>query len=353
MPETFRSIVEEFRQKILAKDVEAVLLILNEYSEVMVRVRRRLDILLKQIERLRAQNKIVSEYDIYRQIRYQEFLFQLRKEMVNYSEHVAEVVSKVQKEAIEIAFKQTDALFDFIYQDLPSGMLESFSRFDEFSARNIVAKLNDEKYLKSLTSKYESFALQSIKEVLIEGVITGRSVNDVKRDLIRKFDFIPSNAETIARTEINTAYREGNLERYRLSTTVKAWEWSATLDSRTCPVCIALDGQQFSLSTPFATHPNCRCSPIPVTFTFEELGLGYLNLKEPRPPYMGKRGEEWFRDQTASLQEKILGKTKYNLYKSGQISLEDLVQSYTHPVYGPSRQERSLKNLKSLRIIDR
>jgi hypothetical protein len=124
------------------------------------------------------------------------------------------------------------------------------------------------------------------------------------------------------------------------------------LDDRTCPVCIALDGQEFSLDTPFATHPNCRCSPIPITYTFEELGMGYLNLEEPKPPYMGKRGEDWFKSQSEAKKEKILGKTKYALYRQGRFKLGDLVQDFVHPVYGPSRQERSLKSLKELRIIE-
>lgn len=352
MPETFRSIVEEFRQRILARDAEAVLLLLREYADVIARIRQDLERLLQTIEKLKRENRIASEYDLYRQFRYQEFIRQLRQEMTDYAELVVATVSQAQKEAISLAFSQADAVLNFVYEDLPTGMLESFTRFDEYAARNITAKLNNESYLKRLTDQFEQQALLGVKQILIDGVITGRSTKDIKRDLIKRFEIVPNKAETIARTEVLSAYRDANLERYRLSTTVKAWQWSATLDERTCPVCIALDGQEFSLETPFATHPNCRCSPIPITYTFEELGMGYLNLKEPKPPYMGKRGEEWFRSQTSSVQERILGKKKYELYSEGQISLQDLVQSFNHPVYGPSRQERSLKSLKALRIIE-
>lgn len=351
MPQTFRNIVEEFRQQILAKDADAVILLLKEYASVIARIRQDLDRLIQTIEKLRRENRLISEYDLYREYRYKEFIIQLRREMTDYAKLVTETVSSLQKEAISLAFAQTDALINFTYKELPSGVLESFTRFDEYAARNITVKLNNETYLKRLTDQFEQQALLGIKQLLIDGVITGRSTKSIKTDLIKRFEIIPNKAETIARTEVLSAYRDANLERYRLSTTVKAWQWSATLDERTCPVCIALDGQEFSLATPFATHPNCRCSPIPITYSFDELGMGYLNLKEPKPPYMGKRGEEWFRSQPVHVQERILGKTKYELFKEGQISLQDLVQSFTHPVYGPSRQERSLKSLKALKII--
>lgn len=352
MPETFRSLTEEFRQRILDKDADAVIFVLKEYSSALTRIQKELDSLLALIERLRRQGKIVSETDLLREVRYRSFIAQIREEMVSYADLVTAKVSKVQLEAISLAFEQADASINFIFQDLPSGILESFTRFDEYSARNIIVKLNDERYLKSLTGKFEPLVLQGIREVLVDGVITGRSLKDVKRDLISRFEIVPNRAETIARTEINSAYREGNLERYRLSRTVKAWEWSATLDERTCPICIALDGRQFPLETVFATHPNCRCSPIPITYTFEELGLGYLKLKEPTPPDMGKRGEDWFRAQSKSVQERILGRSKFELYNSNQITLSDLVQEFTHPVYGPSRQERSVKSLKALRLVE-
>lgn len=351
MPETYRSIVESFREKVLSRDAEAVILLLREYGAAILRIQKRLDDLLKIIDRLRRQGRVVSETDLLRELRYRQFLFQLRDEMTDYASLVASVVSEAQKEVIQLSFDQVDSLLKYTYSDLPQGIFESFTRFDEFSARNIVAKVNDEIYLKSITGKFEPIALSVAREILTDGVITGRSVSDIKRDFVRKLEIVPVRAETIARTEVISAYREGNLERYKLSRTVKAWEWSATLDERTCPICIALDGQQFSLDTPFATHPNCRCSPLPITFTFEELGLGYLNLKEPRPVSFGLRGEDWFRSRSDSVKRKILGKSKFELYRAGEIKLQDLVQDFVHPVYGPSRQERSLKSMRDLRII--
>lgn len=351
MAETYNSIVEEFKRRLISRDVEAVIFLLTEYREVIARLAKDLDELNRVIEVLKRQGAFVSEFDLLRQIRYREFISQIRREMQAYADLVVDVVNAAQIDVINLAFEQTDALFRFKYEGLPSDIYESFTRFDEFSARNIIARYTDKNYLAGITRQFEQVSLNAVRNLLVDGVIRGRSTKDIKIDLIKQFNVVPQIAETIARTEVISAYRDGNLDRYRSSPVVKAWEWSATLDERTCPVCIFLDGQIFPLDVPFASHPNCRCSPLPVTFTFEELGLGNLNLVEPKDNVQKLRGEDWFRSQPDSVQRKILGKGKHELYESGQITLGDLEERYTHPLYGPSRQERSIKSLKELRIL--
>ena len=48
-----------------------------------------------------------------------------------------------------------------------------------------------------------------------------------------------------------------------------AWEWSAILDPRTCPVCAPLDGQRRAKPDAFGVtppvHPFCRCALLPVS----------------------------------------------------------------------------------------
>lgn len=350
MPE-IPNILGNFKSQIVGYSAEAVMLILREYADAIRRIQQDLDQLSRVIEQLKAQNRIVSENDIFTQLRYRQFLNQLRQEMRDYATFVTDVVSFSQREAIASAFAQTEAIMAAAYRDLPKGMLQSFTRFDEFAVRNIVFRLNNESYLRTLTRQFEQHAVLAVKNTLIDGVITGRSIKEIKHEFVTQLDIVPTRAETIARTEIISAYRDANLERYRHSSAVKGWQWSATLDHRTCAMCIAMDGQVFPLSVPFATHPSCRCSPIPVLYTFQELGLGYLGLQEPVPPDFGKRGEEWFKSQPLSVQENILGKSKFELYRTNQINLQDLVQEFRHPVYGASRQERSIRSMRSLQIV--
>lgn len=90
------------------------------------------------------------------------------------------------------------------------------------------------------------------------------------RELLRQ------RGETIARTEIILANREGEQESWRqaieqgfLDEDSFQQEWSVADDERLCDVCGELDGEQIGLDDKFPggldgppAHPNCRCSLI-------------------------------------------------------------------------------------------
>ena len=75
---------------------------------------------------------------------------------------------------------------------------------------------------------------------------------------------ITSRAELIARTEMQTAYVQGQLSQYREMG--YSWvRWSATAE-RSCPFCISRDGLLYEIGdveSAIPAHPRCRCSLIP------------------------------------------------------------------------------------------
>ena len=74
----------------------------------------------------------------------------------------------------------------------------------------------------------------------------------------------------ITRTEIMRASNLGALAVYEQNRDIlKGWEWVATRDERTCPICGGMDGKVFTfdssqLQPPSGSHPGCRCTIIPV-----------------------------------------------------------------------------------------
>jgi len=74
----------------------------------------------------------------------------------------------------------------------------------------------------------------------------------------------------IARTEILRASNLGALAVYEENADIlSGWEWTATKDERTCPICGAMDGKRFKfndpqLQPPSGSHPGCRCTIVPV-----------------------------------------------------------------------------------------
>jgi len=112
---------------------------------------------------------------------------------------------------------------------------------------------------------------------------------------------------------------------------VKGYTWVATLDLRVCVVCSALDGKTFPLdgTRKPPEHRGCRCTTVPVTKSWRELGIDLDELPEgTRASMNGQvpakiKFDDWLRKQSVEHQEEILGVTKAKLFRDGGLTIED------------------------------
>jgi SPP1 gp7 family putative phage head morphogenesis protein len=117
---------------------------------------------------------------------------------------------------------------------------------------------------------------KSLTRAMIAGEGVGKAAERLRNDLGvksgQRSGFKGSAWRTllIARTEIIRASNIGALTVYEQNQDVlKGWEWVATLDERTCPICGGLDGKVFKFGSdqplpPSGSHPGCRCTIVPV-----------------------------------------------------------------------------------------
>lgn len=112
-----------------------------------------------------------------------------------------------------------------------------------------------------------------IRRSIVESQIKGESIGQATRRLKDALGLTATEGgyagrvETIARTEILRSSNAASTEYYKKHGNVlSGWEWKATNDERTCPICGALDGNVYALDsakTPPPEHPRCRCAAIP------------------------------------------------------------------------------------------
>ncbi len=117
-------------------------------------------------------------------------------------------------------------------------------------------------------------AIQAVRKRLLAGLALGEGPRSIGASIqLGLKDVTRNRAQAIARTETISAYRDANLATYRANDdVVKEWEWDCTEDERLCPLCKPMDHQRFPLSQDFeAKHPNDRCTPIPVTYGYDEI----------------------------------------------------------------------------------
>lgn len=156
-------------------------------------------------------------------------------------------------------------------------------------------------------------------------------------------------ARALVRTSINHTANHAAQETWRANEdVVKGWQFVATLDSRTTPICGSLDGQVFKIGEgPVPPrHPSCRSITTAVTKSFKELGLDRDEYTpEQRASVDGQvaapvRFENWLKNQSEERQEAVLGKTRADLWRRGKLNLNDFIRDH--------REVISLDDLKKL-----
>lgn len=161
-----------------------------------------------------------------------------------------------------------------------------------------------------------------VREALLRGVALGLHPSKIARDIETQAAMAFQRAQTIARTEVLRAYRYATLQHYRSNQEfVKGWRWVAALSPRTCHGCLAMHGREFELNETIHDHPNGRCTIVPVTPSWQELGI---TRKTPPEPELPQR-ERWFWNLPRDMRERILGPARYEALRSGQLGWGDMV----------------------------
>ena len=202
------------------------------------------------------------------------------------------------------------------------------------------------------------------------GVFAGESLDQITRRLVGRLEFADfgplsvkqlalaggeltkvanNQISTIVRTSVNQVTNQASQAVYAANKKVAPkYEYVATLDSKTSPICQRLDGQIFDYNkgpTP-PQHFNCRSTTVPVV-DFDGLQKKYPNLEKPpatkldtRPSITGRVPQgttygSWLLNQDKKLQVKTLGSEgKVRIFKrlakkegSGQAALRKMIRN--------------------------
>jgi len=217
------------------------------------------------------------------------------------------------------------------------------------------------------------------------GVFSGETTQQIARQLIGKLDFADQSPltvkqlalsggeltrvanhqlQTIVRTSVNQVQNQASQAVYAANSKVAPkYEYVATLDSRTSPICKRLDGRKFEYNkgpTP-PQHFNCRSTTVPV-IDYNRLQKKYPSLNKPpvgkvvtrptgegtgRVP-QGTQYGNWLLDQDKKIQLKTLGsEQKVRIFKkiakkegSGQAAIRKMIRE--------DGSERTLEQLQRI-----
>jgi SPP1 gp7 family putative phage head morphogenesis protein len=269
---------------------------------------------------------------------------QISEVLLDFHRDTAKAITKVKSGATEAgqqAFIDTakgsgiDPVVGVAFDVLPSQALNQLQ-----------SRLSDGSPVSRIIDVYRQGDGEYLRRALNEGIALGINPRQVAANMRQQVLISKARAETLARTEMMHSFRESNRQTMlENNDIVKSWKWYCSLDRRTCPMCWAMHGTIHPLTDKMATHPNCRCTMLPVTKTFKELGLNVEEAKQP--PQLTHSGDELFNLLSESDKERILGPAAYRAFKDGVTngSLKPFVKETDNYIWGQGRSVRSLREI--------
>jgi SPP1 gp7 family putative phage head morphogenesis protein len=301
---------------------------IQRYGDAWRRLRQNLRDLLDKIAEEERAGLYPTQSEIMMMARYRRMMDQYRAEMNALARYADQSAANQQMMALEDARQMS---LEMAQRSLSASAQASLSQAPIMTSQFAVGALRDGSPLIDSLLKYAGQSADEVGKILMTGISTGTSSIVIARQMRDVSGGNLTHALTIARTETMRAYNTEALERYR-AYGFNAWMWQADMSERTCCACIAMDGTIHPLDEEFfGTHPRCRCCSVPIT--------------DYSRPEERQTGLEWFDEQPDEVQERMLGPAKFAAWRDGEFKLSDLVGYRDDPKWGPSRYEKSLRDI--------
>lgn len=339
---TLQATAAAYRAALLRQDKAAALALLRAYRPVQERLLTRLKTLTDQIAERRKTGQPVSRAWLQRQDRYRDLLTDVAREIHAYSRVVEGQVTNGQAAAMELGRVASMEQIEASLGTRPPGASVVLNRLPYTAVQEVVGTLQDGSPLSALLDSFGTDASTAVREALLTGVAQGLSPRVTAVAVRKALGGSAVRALLISRTETLRAYRASSQEAYKANqNVVKGWRWLSAQSVRTCAMCWAMSGTEHALDEDFASHVSCRCTQVPITKTWAE--LGFTGIPDTQPTMLS--GAEAFARRSQADQRQILGPSKYALYQDDKLALRDLVTETRSKQWGKGRRERTLREI--------
>lgn len=256
----------------------------------------------------------------------------------------------IQNATAQIGAQQAEWATDALQQTVGSVKLKPAAGIGVSYFRNIMATDPfDGETLKMWAKRHQTATVNAVRQHIQLGMSQSETLGDIVRRIRGRstgggrftggvLATSTKQAEGIARTAINYIANRAHMAVYEQNGDVLTGvEFTATLDSRTTPICARWDGTIWAVDDPKKQTPplhfNCRSVLVPVV---DWKGLGIKPPREgTRASATGQRPssltyEEWFREKNdtpegRAEQNRIIGRTRAELFRRGKLTFKDMI----------------------------
>jgi SPP1 gp7 family putative phage head morphogenesis protein len=334
MPDIYRQ-SQMFREALIRRERRAAAELASSYTRVWASIKKELDLLTARIATESTAGLIIRE----QQLRF--LLARVETQVTKFTAIAVKKITATQK--LEVEHGATDALnlIKRAYSNAPPGLSISFMRLPEGVIEALVGNLGDGTPLRELLDTFGHELGREINNLLVNSIAEGRSVQRIAREMKRISQQPLARTLLISRTEVLRAYRQGSIATYSANKdVVKGWTWLSAQSARTCISCWLMHGTVHSVDEDFSDHPNGRCTAVPLTKSWADLGFEGM----PEQPALPS-GESLFTRLPAEQQRRIMGDASYRAWRAGAVDLQDFVGVRNDPRWGQTHYHRSLTEI--------
>jgi hypothetical protein len=345
--------IADFRRRLLDNEASAAQAMKAAHDNTLAVIEAELDKLYDQMTQAIASGETFSLYKLYEAERLETIKRLITSQVDQFGALAQTMTGRLQEDGVHLGL---DAALQMLQVQVPPGISWSFGQPSLEALAQLIGATQSGSPLADLFKGFGVEAAEKAGQALISGVTLGWNPRQIAPFVREKLGISRNRALVLSRNESLRCYRGAALETYRANDDVVGeWRWTCAKNKRTCIACIMMDGKTFPLSREFFGHVQDRCTPVPITKSWEDilgpLGIDTSNIPDTRPNI--ESGEAWFHRQDEAVQRHILGDRRYELWKDprNSISLKSFVGLTHDKDWGSSVKVRSLKDILSKRNL--
>lgn len=320
MPSIFTTITD-YQRRLDAREAAAINALVDLWERIEADIVADLERLIIQLERAGGP---IDEKALYKLERFRRLLAQLDE---IYTALGDEALGEIRRAMIDAA-GLGEIMAQAVLAGIDEGRTQAISRLPVEALAQITALAQPGGPLRQILDDAYPLAADALTKQIISNIGRGKNPRTIlalarQQGLAAGLDHIL----LVSRDQSVRAFRQAGLASYANDPDVLSYKRMAARQSRTCIMCLALDGTEYPTNKMMEVHPQDRCTIVPVLRGFT--------------PTSWKSGQSWFDEQGPAVQRRMLGPARYARYRQGQ-PLTSFVATGDHPTWGPSLRLRPL-----------
>jgi len=322
-------VMRQFKLDLLAREQVQMQDMAKQWLGLEDALESQIQAMADELAREAAEGRAISQAKLWRMRRYQSLQAQLQQELASYTEYAERLIVENQSQLGAMGIQHAAMATQVSVPGL--GVHFDVLPMDVEAIENMVGLAGDGSPLKALLKTTWGDSAAGLTNELIRSTALGINPRETARRMRQGTTQGLNRMLNIARTEQLRVYREAGRQQYEYSGVVEGFKRLATHDGHVCPACLMAEGERYSVKQHLREHPSGRCTMVPII--------------RGMPEVQWEKGPEWFKRQGEATQVSILGRGRYDAWRDGQFSLDQLVTVRKDSTWGDSVQPTPLKDL--------